>query len=1031
MNKPAPLFNVGDVVQRVNQPEAVGVIREVRWDAQMERWIYVVQFGASNRAVPESVLRHLTQSETAWDAFEEGSFAGIDHFIFTLTLNRLKNPPTRIARSFATARTLFYPHQFKPLLKFLDNPRKRLLIGDDVGLGKTIEAGYILRELQAHESIERVLVVVPARLAPKWKRELENRFQEHFDIVKGRDIIRQTERIRSGRELEPFHWIISYESIRPDEVAAALRDTEFPIDVLIADEAHRMRNPETLQHAIGSVLCQVSADTVVFLSATPVQNRLEDLWHLLRLLSEEEFGDWPLFVEQMDANRHLLSAQQALTLGDFTVARTSFSKFVESPIGAALREGEFLSSVEDRLKEASSNRRDVVELQADLGRLSPLGHIFCRTRKVDALAEKPDRAAHWKRVALTDEERRVYDSVEECLRASWPGVPDSWGFQMSLLMAYRMTASCMPAAMQYFKEKLNQAEGTIWSDEIEQLESDESTEPASLWTSVVRNSFLDLVELYNRTVAKDSKFEELLGALSGIWEEDGKSRKPRRKVVIFSFFRRTLEYLARTLGHAGILNRLIHGGINVDDRENAIDDFLESNDISVLLTSEVGGEGIDLQRASVLANYDLPWNPMVVEQRIGRIDRIGQQAKRLVIVNLVIENSVEEYVLQRLFDKIRVFKDSIGELDEILGEEIERLTTSALRGELSRDEIERVVEQSGNAIANRIHNAKQLMGRVDGLLAADQALLDEIGSVVGERQIPAERELLRFINGVLGRKFVGYQLPLSVLEKPIEVNLQQVAGAMQSTFAFEEDTLSFVRRLSMGSVRLTLSREAAYAHPRVELIHINHPLTRFALNEAVQDDLVQSAFSIALTTDLLPTGQYGFVVATVQIGGHRPHTKLVGVLVSKDGEQVNVESEVVNQILVAMLDKGQDAEPPVLSDEEKQRFRDGLLTALDQVIFEIENREGKLERARREQQTGSRRATLEFLLQRATKRLNKLITNQAAEFAVRMAKARVAKAAGELEAFNQTAVPSSLPALEHEQVAVGILTITQSPCLSV
>jgi hypothetical protein len=132
----------------------------------------------------------------------------------------------------------------------------------------------------------------------------------------------------------------------------------------------------------------------------------------------------------------------------------------------------------------------------------------------------------------------------------------------------------------------------------------------------------------------------------------------------------------------------------------------------------------------------------------------------------------------------------------------------------------------------------------------------------------------------------------------------------------------------------------------------------------------------------------------------------------------------VNQILVAMLDKGQDAEPPVLSDEEKQRFRDGLLTALDQVIFEIENREGKLERARREQQTGSRRATLEFLLQRATERLNKLITNQAAEFAVRMAKARVAKAAGELEAFNQTPVPSSLPALEHEQVAVGILTIT-------
>src|SRR5215217_1632644 len=101
MNKPAPSFDIGDVVQRSNQPEAVGVVSEVRWDAQMERWIYVVQFGASTRALPENAIRRLGKSKTAWDALAEGSFSGIDHFVFTLTLNRLKNPPTRIARSFA------------------------------------------------------------------------------------------------------------------------------------------------------------------------------------------------------------------------------------------------------------------------------------------------------------------------------------------------------------------------------------------------------------------------------------------------------------------------------------------------------------------------------------------------------------------------------------------------------------------------------------------------------------------------------------------------------------------------------------------------------------------------------------------------------------------------------------------------------------------------------------------------------------------------------------------------------------------
>src|SRR5438046_10646813 len=110
----------------------------------------------------------------------------------------------------------------------------------------------------------------------------------------------------------------------------------------------------------------------------------------------------------------------------------------------------------------------------------------------------------------------------------------------------------------------------------------------------------------------------------------------------------------------------------VDERSRVIDEFLEQKDVSLLLTSEVGGEGIDLQAASVLFNYDLPWNPMVVEQRIGRIDRIGQQAKRLVILNFVVESSIEERVLARLLTKIEIFKESIGEPDPIIGEEIER-----------------------------------------------------------------------------------------------------------------------------------------------------------------------------------------------------------------------------------------------------------------------------------------------------------------------------------------------------------------------
>ncbi|HKO44856.1 MAG TPA: SNF2-related protein [Pyrinomonadaceae bacterium] len=991
----------------------------------MERWTYVVQFGPTNRAVPESAIQTLVTSNTPWDSLREGRFSGIDHFIFTLTQHRLKNPPARIARSFATARTLFYPHQFKPLLKFLDSPRKRLLIADDVGLGKTIEAGYILRELAAYESVERVLVVVPARLAPKWKRELETRFQEHFEIVKGRDIIRQTERIRMGREVEPFHWIISYESIRPEEVRLAIVETEFPIDVLIADEAHRMRNPETLQHKVGNALCQISADTAVFLSATPVQNKLEDLWHLFRLLSEEEFAEWPVFEEQIKANRSLLQAQRALTTTDFERAKASLQEFSNSPAGKPLRKGDFFVSVLQRLNNPTSNRRDIVELQADIGRLSPIGHIFCRTRKAEALTQKPERAANWKRVPLTAEERAVYDNVEACCRATWPGVSDSWGFQMSLLMAYRMTASCMPAAVQYFTEKLSNTEPTIWSEEIEEFDSQHNGGKASVWTTGARNSFLDLVALYQHTVQHDSKLEELLQALETIWSEDATNGRKRRKVLIFSFFRRTLEYLATQLRERKLENRMIHGGISVDAREVAIDEFLESDAVPILLTSEVGGEGLDLQRASVVVNYDLPWNPMVVEQRIGRVDRIGQQSARLVIVNLVIENSVEEYVLKRLLDKIQIFKDSVGEMDEIVGEEIESLTASALRGELSKEEIDKAIEQRGSAISRRIHEARELLTKVDGLMAADQALLDEIGAVVGERQIPGEPELLKFLNTALALKHSGSQLPSSVLGKVIEVDLKQIVPSLERHLPeLGDDAQLFIRKLATGVVRLTLSREAAYSHPKAELIHLHHPLTKNALLDSLEEpNLQQTAFGMKLSTNVLPKGEYAFLMATVQIHGHRPHSKLVGVLVNRNSRQVWSDYDLVGQIVVGLLDHGQDHECRKLTAQEFDLLQNTLLEGLHETIGEIERREGKLDLARREQQQGTRRATLEFLLSRATDRVNRLIDSDAAEFAIRMAKARVAKARRELDAFAAVATPTPWLGVEHEEIAVGLLTI--------
>lgn len=1021
-------FKAGDYVQRANQPEMAGIVREVRWDGQVEGWNYLVQFGAQLRAVPEEALESVTVVESPWESLQQGTLSGKTHFVFTLTYERLKNPPTRIASSFATARTQFYPYQFKPLLKFLDNPGKSVLIADDVGLGKTIEAAYILRELDAHQAIERVLIVVPARLRSKWEKELRQRFGEQFRIAKGADLVEQANRIAKGRELDEFRWISSFESTRSDEVRAALEEVPLPIDILIVDEAHRLRNPETLQHKVGAVLTR-SANSIVFLTATPVQNKLEDLWNLLRLLSPEEFSEWPLFQDQVNGNRLILAAQTALSNRppDYEEATSAIESFIHRY--APERSGQqFLTSILERLADGSTDRRECLELQADISRLSPTSHIISRTRKIEALPNRPQRDAHWQRVRLTEEERTIYDGVEDICRRHWRGSADSWGFRMSLMMAYRMTASCIPAALRYFSEKLQETPVAAAPLTEEDRSGGQEAEELATWTGDARQALEQIVAFGYHMPERDSKLQELIAAFKAIWDDDRKNKVLRRKIVVFSFFRRTLEYLAQALTLRGIANCMIHGGIPVDERECAIDDFLEQPDILVLLTSEVGGEGIDLQAASVLFNYDLPWNPMVVEQRIGRIDRIGQEAKRLVILNFIVEESIEERVLARLLTKIEIFTESIGEPDPILGEEIERLTGRALQGDLSREELDHLVEQQGDALARRVLEAKRMLTRVDGLLAADQALIDEINAVIGERQLPSEKELILFLNSFLANRFPGTQLPSRVVNEVVSVNLGAPLGfgLENSAATLGPDAATFGRRISTGPLDLTLSREAAYHHPRVELIHLEHPLTRFAVSEIAKERKPSnSAFALSLPTARLPKGRYGFLVSLIHAGSQRSVTRLIALFADWESHKLWTDPDKTTALLIEMLDKGSDlTDLPVIEDISGMK---GLLVAaLNELKRDWEKREAKLEQARFEQQFAARVAILDFRVKRFEDRLGKLKAAQTDDRVVRMIGSQLSKAQQEKEAFLVNSRNRTWGAIEHEEIAVGFLEVPGS-----
>jgi superfamily II DNA or RNA helicase len=1019
-----PQFGLGSLVQRYNAPEEIGVVRSMRWSEQVEIWEYSVQFGAQLRALDESSLRPIIEAHSPWDFVRAGRVSGADHLISLLTFHRLRRPPARIAFSFATSRTQFYPHQFKPLLKFLDNPQQRLLIADEVGLGKTIEAGYVLRELRAQRPVDRVFVVVPARLGPKWKREMASRFQEPFDIVSKRDVLALTENIRRGVEPPSFRWIATYESIRPEEVRDSLESTAIPIDLLIVDEAHRAKNLESLQHKAVRVLCD-SAEAVLFLSATPVQNKLEELWVLLRMLAPEEFSSWWAFENLMRDTRHVLRAQHHLATSppDIDNARDALRDFLASRTGQTLAGQPAVRNVLSRLDEGVSSRRDLVELTDDIGRLSALSHVLTRTRKVDAIPNRPRRIAHWHSVPLTPQERTFYDLVAGlCLLLNGIGS----GSEFALLMAYRMTASCIPAAARYFAERLRGATPPSLFDELDDGEDDgEQKGEGGLLGGELRRRIEQAVQGYH--FDRDSKLEHLVEILRSL-APDPTGRLP--KTVVFSYFKRTLSYLADQLESRGLSPVLIHGDVAIDDREVAIDRFLKDPQVSVLLSSEVGGEGIDLQEASIVINYDLPWNPMVVEQRIGRLDRIGQESPVIVIRNLVIENSIEERVLKRLLDKIGIFRDSIGELDPIIGERIESLAISVLSGDVPASLIDEQVRGAGDAIESQVSTARTMLNRLEGMLSVDQALEDEIAALVGERQVPADSEVLLFINRWLAHRYPGLQIPERSRRDGVEVDLRGtlLADLQNAGPDLAGDLTPFIRRASTGLVPLTASREFAYRHPRFELLSLGHPLVRYAVHQIAQDSGASAAaFALRLRRSaVLPSGLYGFEIAVLEIHSSRERTRVASTFCAlPDGPVWNDQDETA-RVLVELLGQAVSDTLPGADCIRANATEGRLAEAMALLRAEITQREQRVAALRAEQQMASFRSAVAVRLQRAMTKLEGLQARGGAEFSIRMAMAQMDKARRELDNLADTTAQRPVT-VEHLPIAAGVLRVEAGP----
>jgi len=1040
MDETAPpniIFKPGDIVRRKRAPESVGVVKESTWSDQIKEWYCAVRFGTSLKTVPATDLELLPEHVDPWADLIQGSFAGAEAFQMLMTFERLHKPPTRISGSFGSAKAEFLPFQFKPLLKFIENPTGRLLIADDVGLGKTIEAGYILQELQARHPLERVLIVVPARLRRKWRDELERRFEQKFDVINIKMLQSFLRKLDSAREPDSFSWIVSYESVRKEPIFDGLDRHRPSIDLIIFDEAHRLRNPETYQHRAARALAGC-ADSMIFLTATPIQTGMDNLFHLLNLLDPDAFANLSTFGAQLEANRPVIKALSALrgTNPEPDLAKSSLIRLQENPLTKSLTEGSFFSSIIQRLDMSSSlSREEAVRLQRDITELSLTAHIISRTRKSEVLLNYPQRKPNSLKFIFSAPERRFYDAVADLCRLT--GLTgrerNTWGQQMALIMAFRMTSSCIPAAVNYFRERSQQGEGILYSALLQKEDLDDNiSEPmaiddnASTPLTPATNRFEKILNDIAPPPGIDTKYDILYKALREIFEEDNRDGRPIRKVIIFSFFKRTLTYLSSRLAEKRIDHRLITGDIAILEREEIIDEFLSNQKIKVLLSSEVGSEGLDLQMSSVVINYDLPWNPMVVEQRIGRVDRIGQRSPVVIIVNLIASDTIEERILLRLYERIRIFEQALGEIDPILGETVEELAKEALSCQLTPEEEEKKVEQAAKAFINQAEEARKVSSESDTLIAADQAFLDEIESLFGHRRVPIPEELYKFLRSFIMSRYPGSIIPESVMNEVGEIHLQpQLSNDMQNLPTMDIDIQRVAHKILKGPFLATFSNMAILQHPKAELIFMRHPLLLFSVKCMEKEaDRIHRGFSLIIEdTQRFDKGYYIFSINQFEIGGFRPRTELVPLFIRLKDKQM-LDPENSEDLMVLMLEKPLTNEEFQNSSEfDIQNTKQRLQEIFQGVLKNLKDREIGLNKARAERRRATIEATLRGKVEAARRRLDDLKQKQAQPFAIKMSQDRYAAEQRRLDVFLSETGEDGIFSIESREIAIGILKV--------
>lgn len=827
-----------------------------------------------------------------------------------LTSLQLLSPSTSNLFSLHSGRVNFVPYQYRPVLKMIRADRPRLLIADEVGVGKTIEAGLIIKELRARMDIQSVLIICPKSLVAERKWELEmKRFDEQFSALDGsllRHCIKETHLEgewpdQYARAILPFSLfdstLLHGVPGKGHNKRLGLLELDPPpkFDLVIVDEAHHIRNSETYLHQAVRFFCD-NAQAAVFLTATPVQLGSNDLYTLLNVLRPDLIID-PASFERMAEPNPLINQTVELTRtqteGWQQIAREKMDCVAQTHWGRVfLRETPTFQAICDQLGEEKLDDGARIKLIHALEELYTFSSLINRTRRRD-IGNFTTRKPQTLTIPFTAEQQPLHDDLLNLIARILAFCHGQQNVKFMMTTLRRQAASCLYGLAPFLRNILHgNLEKIIEAEIADGYDADPAMDLA--FVDEVRAEITSLLERAANLDSRDPKVEAFVKVLQD------KAKLPNNKALVFSTFRHTLAYLVQHVATTELRYGLIHGGIPDAERASLRHRFSLPKDdteaLDVLLSSEVGCEGLDFQFCDLLVNYDLPWNPMRVEQRIGRIDRYGQKSETVAIVNLITPGTVDADIYTRCLLRIGVFHNAIGGSEEILGELNQQIQNIGESYELNPQEREARLQQLADNEIRQVQEEETLedkQSQLFGLNVPKKGWEKDLEEA--ENFWLSPKAIQQCVENYLTDRTtsdVGYHLgdkPLKTLRLSQEVRtklLVDMRGLRKTNDPAARQWEKWLKGAN-PNLPITFDQEAAAEHPEAAFLTVMHPLVRQAARYLDRNQALHA--DIRVSSDKIPEGRHPFAIYRWKKLGVKKDEILIPIAHDKSVESALIE----------------------------------------------------------------------------------------------------------------------------------------------